>query len=340
MLNKIFLSVGHGGKDSGAVGNGMKESDMTLKLSKAIANILDVNGIEYMLSRTSDEYNNQATRIEKIKKYNPDLMLDIHFNAFNGKATGTEVYYQHDDNKSKNLAEKISSAVASYLKITNRGAKKRLLINGKDYYGMLRNCPCTAVLIETCFIDNPNDMKGFINAEAETLNGTAEAIVKSICLEYGIDYKEDKDDTVPEEPNGAKFKIGDKVIINGDLYKSANANKAAGSVKNKNTVVTRYAEGTKHPYNTTGDLGWMDEESLTLAEDKDSIYQTMKVVPAVGLWLNDNDKRWNKNTHLALMPQGATVKVYKGSEKKLGKYTSVKAWYGSIQGYCAKEFLK
>ena len=65
-----------------------------------------------------------------------------------------------------------------------------------------------------------------------------------------------------------KFKIGDKVIINGYLYKSSNATTPLSSVKNKVTKITRIATGTKHPYNTTGDLGWMDESSIKLYEDK------------------------------------------------------------------------
>lgn len=64
-----------------------------------------------------------------------------------------------------------------------------------------------------------------------------------------------------------KFKIGDKVIINGYLYKSSNATTPSGSVKNKVTNITRTANGSKHPYNTTGDLGWMNESSIKLYED-------------------------------------------------------------------------
>lgn len=52
-----------------------------------------------------------------------------------------------------------------------------------------------------------------------------------------------------------KFAVGDKVIINGALYRNANAASATSSVKNKVTTITRVAIGTKHPYNTTGDLG-------------------------------------------------------------------------------------
>lgn len=70
-----------------------------------------------------------------------------------------------------------------------------------------------------------------------------------------------------------KFKIGDKVIINGNLYVSSNATKPSSSVKNKVTNITRIAQGTKHPYNTTGDLGWMDESSIKLYEDPIKKYE-------------------------------------------------------------------
>lgn len=63
-------------------------------------------------------------------------------------------------------------------------------------------------------------------------------------------------------PSSHKFNIGDKVIINGNLYLTANATKAASSVKNKVTTVTRYSAGAKHPYNTKGDLGWMNESDI------------------------------------------------------------------------------
>ena len=61
-----------------------------------------------------------------------------------------------------------------------------------------------------------------------------------------------------------KFNIGDKVIINGSLYTSSNADSAAGSVNNKVTNITRKNPGSAHPYNTTGDLGWMNESDIRM----------------------------------------------------------------------------
>ena len=35
------------------------------------------------------------------------------------------------------------------------------------------------------------------------------------------------------------------------------------------TYITRIASGTKHPYNTTGDLGWMNESDIELDDPKE-----------------------------------------------------------------------
>ena len=67
----------------------------------------------------------------------------------------------------------------------------------------------------------------------------------------------------PTPGPSSKFNIGDKVVINGSLYVNANASSPSGNVSNKVTNITRKAEGTAHPYNTTGDLGWMDESSIS-----------------------------------------------------------------------------
>lgn len=88
-----------------------------------------------------------------------------------------------------------------------------------------------------------------------------------------------------------KFKIGDKVILTGELYYSSNDLKPKSYIKDKHTTITRIASGSRHPYNTTGDLGWCDEKSLTKDEsvvkkeieieliDKDGLIEYIKEHP-------------------------------------------------------------
>ena len=64
-----------------------------------------------------------------------------------------------------------------------------------------------------------------------------------------------------------KYRVGDKVIITGELYYSSNDLKPTSYVKNKKTTITRVAIGSRHPYNSTGDLGWCDEKSISYQEE-------------------------------------------------------------------------
>lgn len=82
-------------------------------------------------------------------------------------------------------------------------------------------------------------------------------------VQKAIDAEEPKPVPTPAPTPSDKFNIGDKVVINGALYVSSTASSPAGSVSNKVTNITRKAPGTAHPYNTTGDLGWMDESSIS-----------------------------------------------------------------------------
>lgn len=61
-----------------------------------------------------------------------------------------------------------------------------------------------------------------------------------------------------------KFKIGDEVVLNGYLYKTSNSTKPSSTIKNKKTQITKISAKSKHQYNTTGNLGWMDESSIKL----------------------------------------------------------------------------
>ena len=91
-----------------------------------------------------------------------------------------------------------------------------------------------------------------------------------------------------------KFKIGDKVILNGYIYSSSNASTPANKITNKVTNITRIANGSKHPYNTTGDLGWCDESSLKLYDNGEKKYEgELTLIDKNGLvdYLKENDDK-------------------------------------------------
>ena len=53
---KIFLDIGHGGKDVGAVNGNLIEKEMNLTTALATAELLKKHGCDVKLSRTNDTY--------------------------------------------------------------------------------------------------------------------------------------------------------------------------------------------------------------------------------------------------------------------------------------------
>ncbi len=54
-MKKVVIDAGHGGVDSGAVGSGIVEKDLTLKISKYIYDRLKDLGVDTKITRETDE---------------------------------------------------------------------------------------------------------------------------------------------------------------------------------------------------------------------------------------------------------------------------------------------
>lgn len=81
MEARVFLGVGHGGSDPGAVANGFKEKDLNLSIALACKDELERHGVHVLLSRTKDENETLSEKTKECNAFNPDLALDIHNNA-------------------------------------------------------------------------------------------------------------------------------------------------------------------------------------------------------------------------------------------------------------------
>ena len=187
MAKKVFLGVGHGGADSGAVGNGLKEKDLNLAIALECQKELIRHGVTVGISRTKDENDTLNEEIKECNKFKPDLAVDIHNNA--GGGDGAEAFYHHGGGTGKTLANNI---LAEIVKIgqNSRGAKTRKNSSGKDYYGFIRETSAPAVIVECAFIDNKTDI-AIIDTSAEQKT-MGVAIAKGILKTLGIAYVEEK----------------------------------------------------------------------------------------------------------------------------------------------------
>ncbi|MCL1807931.1 MAG: N-acetylmuramoyl-L-alanine amidase [Oscillospiraceae bacterium] len=170
-MPKIAVFAGHGGSDYGAVSGGLKEKDLNLALSNAVSDILRRMGYEVLNNRTTDVDRNITRDAELANSQGVDALVEIHMNSNEGTpATGSEAFYSvKDTGKGQQLAETILSGLER-LGFRNRGARVHLNAAGQDTFGILRLTNMPAVLLETAFINNPQDMQKLnIQTAAETI---------------------------------------------------------------------------------------------------------------------------------------------------------------------------
>lgn len=179
-MKKVYLGVGHGGKDSGAVGY-IVEKDVNLQMALACKEYLETNGVEVKISRTSDIDKELALRIKECNEYNPDLAIDIHNNS--GGGNGFEVYYTINGGTGKILSQNIEEEIKN-IGQNSRGLKTKVNSQGKDYFGFIRQIKCPSIITETVFVDNKTDA-----SQADELHEQKEfgyAIAKGILKTLGI----------------------------------------------------------------------------------------------------------------------------------------------------------
>lgn len=77
----IVIDPGHGGSDSGAVGNGLKEKNVVLATSKKLGALLTKRGYKVLYTRSTDVFINLRSRTAFAAKKNADMFISIHANA-------------------------------------------------------------------------------------------------------------------------------------------------------------------------------------------------------------------------------------------------------------------
>jgi len=107
----IVIDPGHGGSDSGAVGNGLKEKNVVLATSKKLGALLQKRGYRVLYTRSTDVFINLRSRTAFAAKKNADMFISIHANAAPNasaasKMSGVETFFLSParSERSKNAA--------------------------------------------------------------------------------------------------------------------------------------------------------------------------------------------------------------------------------------------
>lgn len=259
-VKKVFLGVGHGGSDAGAVGY-VVEKDINLKMATACKDYLEATGeVEVKMSRYTDENDSLNEEARECNAYDPDVAVDCHNNAGGGK--GFEAYYSILGGVGKTLAENIEAEVIA-IGQNSRGCKTRAGAGGSDYYGFIRMTKCPAVICEGVFVDNAADA-----AQADTdeeCKAFGVAYAKGILKTLGIEDKPQNTETkIPFYKGKKEDKFEEyQVKVTADaLHIRADAGiqyKVKGVIKDKGvyTIVEEKMNGSTKWGRLKSGLGWI-----------------------------------------------------------------------------------
>ncbi len=182
----VIVDAGHGGVDSGAVGNNLQEKNLNLQAAKYMYQRLQELGIPVKMTRVDDEYLPKDKRIQRVRELsnnNPNtLLISNHINAGGGE--GAEIVYalRNSPTLAQMAIDNIGAAGQKKRKIYQR----RLPENpSQDYYYIIRDTsPLQSILVEYGFIDNANDSNKLKN----NLNDYVEGVVKAIADYLNVPY--------------------------------------------------------------------------------------------------------------------------------------------------------
>ena len=191
-MAKVYIGVGHGGWETGAYANGIKEKDVNLTIALACNEVLVRHGVKTLMSRTKDEEDTLRQEINECNAFDPDLAADIHNNA--GGGDGAEVFHSVVGGTGKVMATNILNEIVA-LGQNSRGVKTRKEDDGSDWYGFIRETKAPAVIVECAFLDNKKDVQ-IIDTEAER-KAMGVAIAKGILKTLNIAYVPEKKPSKP-----------------------------------------------------------------------------------------------------------------------------------------------
>jgi len=175
-LPTIVVDAGHGGHDSGAVRNGLREKDLTLDTALRLEKKLRAVGFPVVLTRRDDRFLALPARSAVANTIPRALFISIHFNDHSSATgEGVETFYASDkaslphegwtlaglfretpepspDDNGRAFAEAVQTSIVSAVKATDRGVKSAGL-------AVIRHARCPAVLVEGGFLSNPAQAK-------------------------------------------------------------------------------------------------------------------------------------------------------------------------------------
>lgn len=210
----VVIDPGHGGWDTGAVAQGVREKDLNLDVGLRVARVLETHNVRTRMTREDDHFVTLAGRVQLGNSLPGAIFVSIHFNDAPGeghavsRASGIETFYSEAKEApsiaawtlasllgggntaavaarpdpaqavrdGRDLADSIQSSLITGTAATDRGIKERRLYVTRRVQG-------PAVLVEGGFVSHPAEAKllGDSNYRQKLAESIAGGIVKYLA---------------------------------------------------------------------------------------------------------------------------------------------------------------
>ncbi len=171
----VIIDPGHGGKDSGAPGiGGTLEKNIILPIGIKVAQILQQNGVQAVMTRNSDYFVTLQGRVDMAERANASVFVSIHANSAGASrpdVNGLETYYY---DSGLGLARIVQSTILQSLSIRDRGVRKARFF-------VLRKSSMPSILVETGYMTGQDDIARLQTSQYQAQ--MADAIARGI-LQY------------------------------------------------------------------------------------------------------------------------------------------------------------
>lgn len=148
-MSKIAIVVGHDKLEQGAFSNLLKQSEFAYNSEVAKLLPFDIYFRDEKIKGYSSKVTELANRINQ-KHY--DLVIELHFNSFNGIANGSEALYYNGSKLGQRWAEIYASRIVQEYGTNPRGAKSKVESDRGGVFLKKVNAPC--IIVEPFFGDN------------------------------------------------------------------------------------------------------------------------------------------------------------------------------------------
>ncbi len=173
-MKTIAIVVGHGPNiDRGATNGSVTELDWNRDLAKQIISAIGNRAKAVLVNRVIE----RAQPVKQTNDTKADAAVELHLNAFNKKATGTEMIHSGSE-KGIALAKALQTAAVKVLGLTDRGIK--LPQGGGRGAGWLNRTNMPAVIVESFFIDNDSDLAKGNSVKPALAKAYADALVNFV----------------------------------------------------------------------------------------------------------------------------------------------------------------